>query len=118
MFRCANHECIRHSYLCDGDNDCGDNSDESECDPTTSSPTSPPTSSSTECSIISGPGKIGSMCIFPFKHEGVTYRGCPVKKTGENEERWCPTSVENHIFDPSSVGVCSKSCPKYDHRGK
>ena len=58
------------------------------------------------------------MCIFPFKHEGVTYRGCPVKKTGENEERWCPTSVENHIFDPSSVGVCSKSCPKYDHRGK
>ena len=27
-WRCANNHCIRESYLCDGDNDCMDNSDE------------------------------------------------------------------------------------------
>ncbi|XP_060066889.1 suppressor of tumorigenicity 14 protein homolog [Ylistrum balloti] len=28
---CPNHQCIPHSYLCDGDNDCGDHSDEASC---------------------------------------------------------------------------------------
>ena len=74
-------------------------------------------SSSTECSIISGPGEIGSKCIFPFKYEGVTYRGCPVKKAVN--ERWCPTLVDsNGNFDPSDVGICSESCPNYDYTGK
>ena len=28
MFKCANNACVSSSLLCDGDNDCGDNSDE------------------------------------------------------------------------------------------
>ena len=89
---------------------CGDNSDEIKCAPL-------PPFSVQSCSIISGPGRIGSKCIFPFKYEGVTYRGCPVKK-GVNE-RWCPTSVDsNGNFRSESVGVCSESCPNYDYTGK
>ena len=130
-FECSNpRKCIPSFYRCNGYSDCGDNSDENECDAPISSPTPSatptstpaptpsstpsPTPSSTECFIISGPGTIGSKCIFPFKHKGVTYRACPVK----NGQRWCPTKVENQIFDPSSVGVCSESCPNYDYKGK
>ena len=99
-FKCANsRKCIPSFKRWNGNNDCGDNSDEKP---------------NAKCYIISGPGAIGRKCVFPFKHKGVTYRGCPV----QDGERWCPTKVENQIFDPSSVGVCSESCPKYDHKGK
>jgi len=31
QFRCANGQCIRRSFRCDGDRDCEDNSDEVNC---------------------------------------------------------------------------------------
>ena len=32
QFHCANDKCVPESYTCDGDNDCGDFSDETICD--------------------------------------------------------------------------------------
>lgn len=31
QFECANSKCIPITYICDGENDCGDSSDEQEC---------------------------------------------------------------------------------------
>lgn len=36
-FRCNNGQCIMNSYLCDGDKDCLDGSDETSCPPATCS---------------------------------------------------------------------------------
>ena len=38
-FTCANGRCTPMSWLCDGDNDCGDMSDERACPPRTCQPT-------------------------------------------------------------------------------
>lgn len=37
-FTCANKHCIQQLWVCDNDNDCGDNSDEKACGTTTCHP--------------------------------------------------------------------------------
>jgi len=37
-FTCANKHCIQQMWVCDNDNDCGDNSDEKGCKPITCHP--------------------------------------------------------------------------------
>lgn len=39
QYACDNHLCIPYIWRCDGDNDCGDNSDERNCDASTCGPT-------------------------------------------------------------------------------
>ena len=77
---------------------------------------------STECSIISGPGQVGTNCTFPFEFGGTIYNGCALDP--KTNERWCATSVDkNGKFQPlgyegqGNYGICSESCPKYDHTG-
>ena len=31
-FQCSNRQCVHSTYQCDGDNDCGDMSDEQQCE--------------------------------------------------------------------------------------
>lgn len=51
MFQCANKKCVPYWWMCDGVNDCGDNSDELAC-PSDTTPTTPLTPSVTVPSSV------------------------------------------------------------------
>lgn len=49
-------------------------------------------------------------CVFPFKHDGVTYNGCT---TVEHEQPWCYTQVDsNGEGYRRHWGNCVDACPK------
>jgi len=58
-FQCPSGQCISTGWVCDGDNDCGDNADEQNCGATitTASTTATP----------SPPGILNSHCISVFQ---------------------------------------------------
>ena len=50
-------------------------------------------------------------CVFPFKHKGVVYEGCPVDRK-DKTRRWCSTKIDKdgkHVN--GNYGFCSKNCP-------
>ena len=66
--------------------------------------------------------KIKRMFHNPFEFGGTIYNGCALDP--KTNERWCATSVDkNGKFQPlvydgkGNYGICSESCPKYDHTG-
>jgi len=63
------------------------------------------------CTTVGGPDQ-GKPCIFPFRHNGVTYRECSV--AGLNGTAWCSTRVNNdgeHLAGQGLYGICPTSCP-------
>ena len=48
-------------------------------------------------------------CIFPFKHDGITYNGCTMYK---ESKPWCLTK-ENENGTIKDYGQCSDTCPMY-----
>ena len=67
----------------------------------------------TTCHTISGPNP-NKKCIFPFKHAGKTYFGCPIDPE-DKTKRWCSTQVDsggNHVTNKGQYGHCATNCPQ------
>merc|ERR1711953_150761 len=52
----------------------------------------------------------GASCVFPFRHEGITYNSCA--STDLLSSAWCSTSThENGTHILGSESLCSSTCP-------
>jgi len=52
----------------------------------------------------------GNECVFPFKHDDITYFGCPIDPE-DATRRWCSTKTdENDVHVKGSFGYCTKGC--------
>merc|ERR1712038_910962 len=57
-------------------------------------------------------------CIFPFKHKGKSYFGCPPDPDVAGRH-WCSTEVDNrgnHVSGKGHYGFCDESCPRHKER--
>ena len=68
------------------------------------------------CSTINGTNP-DALCIFPFKHNGVTYRQCTIDGNAEGDiTPWCSTLVDGsgeHIGEGDNWGNCGPDCSIY-----
>ena len=65
------------------------------------------------CSTINGTNP-DALCIFPFKHNGVTYRQCTIDGNAEGDiTPWCSTLVDDsgvHVGEAGNRGICGPDC--------
>ena len=65
------------------------------------------------CSTINGTNP-DALCIFPFKHNGVTYRQCTIDGNAEGDiTPWCSTLVDEsgvHVGEAGNRGICGPDC--------
>merc|ERR1712083_1161937 len=122
-FRCDNRKSIPSSWMCDGINDCADNSDERNCKVLCNSqqftcdngekciPLSYQcddyqdcydNSDELYCPTWTGLSRSptvctagGQRCIFPFNYEGQSYSSC-TDKGSENGKPWCALEVDSN----------------------
>ena len=62
------------------------------------------------CTTTGGPSP-NKPCIFPFRHNGVTYSCCTTDTLGQP---WCSTSTHangSHISGQGRYGLCPSTCP-------
>ncbi len=72
-----------------------------------------PTDVVASCSVKQQRDDIEAECIFPFTHNGVTYRACTsVGRTNP----WCPTRMDVD-YEDGFWGFCGKECPLDSHDG-
>ena len=70
-----------------------------------------------DCRTVSGPSPF-ARCVFPFKHDGNIYWGCPVDPD-DSRKRWCSTMVDrngHHISGRNEYGHCDVNCPIHTDR--
>ena len=70
-----------------------------------------------DCRTVSGPSPF-ARCVFPFKHDGNLYWGCPVDPD-DSRKRWCSTMVDrngHHISGRNEYGHCDVNCPIHTDR--
>jgi len=64
----------------------------------------------TTCTTVGGPSS-GMPCIFPFRHNGVTYTTCTTDTLGQP---WCSTATNSdgqHQQGQGKYGLCPSTCP-------
>ena len=70
-----------------------------------------------DCRTVSGPNPF-AQCVFPFKHDGKTYWGCPIDPD-DSRKRWCSTLVDrssHHVSGRNEYGHCDVNCPIHTDR--